>query len=103
MRPRLGVRDSITVMPHRKDARVILEALLAEDVERPERATGNRVGCRTVTQHRFLGQILEQRLSGPSFALELRRSLRVDQAVAHSVRCDLMAGRRNLAHDLRML
>src|SRR6267142_1444894 len=102
VRPGLGVGNPVAVVAHREYARIVLEPFLAEDVERPERTAGDRVSRRAVSHDRLLAQILQQRLRLMRLAAEFRRRLCVDQPVAHSVRCDFVTSRSELAHDLRV-
>ena len=103
MRPGLGVRNPVTVVAHREYARIVTEAFLAEDVERPQRPASDRVGGGAITYHGFLAKVLEQRLGVMRLSPELLGCLCIDQPVAHAVRGDFMTGCGNLVHDLRVL
>src|SRR5215831_4281584 len=99
----LRVGYAVAVVAHREDARVVAEALFAEDVERPQRAARYRIRRRAVACHGPLREILEQRLGVARLLLELGRRLCVDETMAHAVRRHLVSRGRDLAYDLRVL
>jgi len=93
------VADAVAVVAHREDRGVEAEALLGEDLERPQRARRDREARRAIALDADTGCILDR---GPGALQILAEALRpdfVDQLMGVAVTRDLVASCGNLAHQ----
>ena len=83
--------DAVIVVARREDAGVPGEAQLREDIQRPERFTGDRVAGGAVAGHRGIDDAFQYLLRARGFVAEDGRCLGVNQLVAVAVGSNFMA------------
>src|SRR5207253_8229902 len=98
--PPRRVADAITVVGDRKDARVISEPELRDDINCPQRVPRDREkGC-AVAEHIGPGELLEPVDTSYELTSELFRLLVVDQRVGMTVCGDFVPRRCNFADEI---
>src|SRR5581483_3718972 len=59
------IGHAVIVVMHRKDARVVFEAQLGQNIQRPERLRGDRIARRTIAEDRRAELVLEESFGAP--------------------------------------
>ena len=96
------VRDAVDVVPDREDARVVLEAQVDQDVERPQRARDDRVAGGAEAAHGLPSVILEQVARRAARRRETPRGpSAIDEPVREAVARHLMAAAGDLGDQAR--
>src|SRR6266850_8098734 len=90
MRKSLGVRNPVAVVVDRKDARVVLEAQLDQDVQTPRGLRDDRVAGCAKPDDRRARDPLEARFRACDIVPALIGGHRIDQPMAIPMRADLM-------------
>jgi hypothetical protein len=94
--------DRVSVVANREDRRVVLEALLGENVERPEGTIRNRVARCSITPGTNPHRVFDRSAGPPEIFAEALGADLVDQLVSVAVAGDLMAALCNLAYERRL-
>ena len=88
-------------MPYREDARIVTEAGVNQDIDRPAGRTGNRIAGGAITVDRLLYDIFQQLLGTDGFITKLCRRLPVNQFMAVAVTGDLVSLLLYAANQIR--
>ena len=99
MRPARRTLDAVAVVVDRVDARIVADAELAEDVERPQRAVRDREERGAMANHAGPGEILQHLDRTLELGAEHLGPLGVDQGVRPAVGGDLVPGGGDVAHQ----
>ena len=81
MRSPSGVRDSIAIMTHGENTRVVDESELHQDVQSPKGLAHDGIARRAISEYRGPGNVLEQALRAERLCVELFRRLLIYEAV----------------------
>src|SRR4029077_2166307 len=85
-----AVRHAVAVVTHRIDARVVLETLLAQDLERPKRARCDRKACGAISAHSRAASVFDGRLRSPQVFAKCGWTELVDQSMGVTMTCHLV-------------
>src|SRR5205823_13088541 len=95
-------RDAVTIMMDRKDARVVLEAFLDQNIERPQRMRRDRVARRAIASHGPARHRFERALGPADVFPECAWRQVVHEPVPVAVRRDFVTERRHTPDQRRM-
>src|SRR5262249_26205239 len=101
MKKTLMVWYAVTIVTYRKNAGIVLEAFLCQDVERPQTFSGYGVACGSVAYNSLANDVLHNTFGAPRLVSKLVARLRVNQLMRVAVRRDFVAAVRDNPDQVR--
>ena len=92
---------AIDIVPNRKDAGVIGEAQLAQDIQSPQRLPRDGISRGPIAVDAYAGDVFQQGFGVAGLGIKLIARLVEHQLVTHAVTGDLVTGSQDVAHQLR--